>query len=171
MQSIKSPTLLHPPPPFLWGKGRTLLPLVLGTVSTLTCIRAKRSESRRSWARATSRSRGPARPRYSSYLGRQSSHSSVDFLSKSEPCCQAALGFRTYNYGCQTSILSLSFAKLLDCPKPSVRDRFLGVFFPPLQFCYGYFVPGSGAGSRIRSCSAAVTKSSFAAKVSTFEQL
>lgn len=39
------------------------------------------------------------------YLSRQNSCSSLDLLSKSEPCCQAALGFRTYNYECQTNIL------------------------------------------------------------------
>lgn len=54
------------------------------------------------------------------YPSRQSSHCSVDLLSKSA-LLPAALGFRTSNYGLQTRILPQSFAKLLDCPKPSVQ--------------------------------------------------
>lgn len=110
---------------YFWGKGWTLVPLVIIT-SGIKVLRE------------------PVQPDTCNLqlsgtgvqlfcLGRQSSHSSVDFLSKSQPCCQAALGFRTYNDRCQTSILLLSFAKLLDCPKPSVREGWL--FF----VCFFFF--------------------------------
>lgn len=68
MQSIKSPAFLHPSPPFLWGKGLTLLPLMMGTASTQTCIGAKCCESQCSQTRATSSSCRPAQPWYGSYI-------------------------------------------------------------------------------------------------------
>lgn len=157
MQSIKSPAFLHPFPPFLWGKGLTLLPLVMGTASTQTCIGAKCCESQCSRTRATSSSCRPAQPWYGSYIsaGRVPTPLWIFFPSLSPVARQP--------WGLEPIIMD---ARQVYCREAlqscwtvlnTLCERF---FFFPCFDCYQYFVPGSKAGSHMCSWSAAVMKSS-----------
>lgn len=162
MQSIESPAFLHPSPPFLWGKGWTLLPLVMGTASMQTCIGAKCCESQRSRTRATFSSHGPAQPWYSSCIsaGRVPTPLWIFFPSLSpvarQPWDLEPIIMDARPVYCHEALQSCWTVLNPLCER---------IFFPLLQFCYRSFVPSPGAGSRTCSGSAAVMKSSFAAQV------
>lgn len=104
-ESIKSPAFLHPSPPFLWGEGWTLAPRN-GHREHANLRQSKvLGEPVRPGARYLRVSQTGSALVQPLYLSRQISRASLDLLSKSEPRCQAALAFRTYNYECQTNIL------------------------------------------------------------------